>query len=63
MRCSVGKVGKNNIIVVATRNKLFSLERRPLLVDTGDDTLDESLGGYINVVTGFKESHLYKIGV
>lgn len=58
----IRKVGKDNIIVVATRNKLFSLERRPLLVDTGDDALDESLAGYINVVTGFKESHVYKVG-
>jgi len=57
----IKKVGAGNIIVVATRNKLGSLQRRPLLVDTGDKEVDRMLRGYVKVVTGFKEEMVYKI--
>ena len=54
----VRRVGRDNIIVVATKRKLLDLGGRPLLVDTGDSTLDDELSGYIKVVTGYKESHV-----
>jgi predicted polyphosphate/ATP-dependent NAD kinase len=57
----IKKVGPDHIIVVATRNKLSSLQRRPLLVDTGDKEVDQMLRGYVRVVTGFKEAMVYKI--
>ncbi len=56
------KVEKENVIVVATREKLSSLEGRPLLVDTGDANLDRLLDGYTKVVTGFNEHHVYRVG-
>ena len=55
-------VGKENIVVAATKEKLLSLEHRPLLVDTGDEKLNQDLSGYIKVTTGFKEFHMYKVG-
>ena len=58
----IKKVGIENIIVAATKDKLLSLERRPLIVDTGNEELNKSLGGYIKVTTGFKEFHMYKVG-
>ncbi|MFX0016679.1 MAG: ATP-NAD kinase family protein [Promethearchaeota archaeon] len=53
--------GKKNIIVVATREKLNSLEGRPLLVDTGDKEVDKLLSGYIQVITSYKESAIYRV--
>ena len=57
----IRRVGKDSIIIVATRQKLLQLHGRPLLVDTGDLTLDEELSGYVKVVTGFRESHIHKV--
>ena len=57
----IRQVGLNNIRVVATRRKLLELGGRPLLVDTGDAKLDEELSGYMKVITGFRESHIYKV--
>jgi predicted polyphosphate/ATP-dependent NAD kinase len=44
-------VGRDNIVVVATQQKLLSLDGGRLLVDTGDRSLDEALQGYIRVRT------------
>ena len=57
----IRRIGRDNIIVAATRSKLLRLGGRPLLVDTGDPALDEALSGYIKVVTGFREFHAYKV--
>lgn len=57
----IRKVGKNNIIVVATRDKLVALQPHPLLVDTGDSELDQELSGYVRVVTGWEDSIMYRI--
>ncbi len=54
------KAGKENIIVVATKTKLESLEG-PLLTDTGDAGLDKDLAGYIRVVTGYEDAVLCRI--
>lgn len=53
--------GKNNIIVVASRDKLVALQPHPLLVDTGDPDLDKELRGYARVVTGWEDSIMYRI--
>jgi predicted polyphosphate/ATP-dependent NAD kinase len=53
-------VGKQNLIVVASQQKLLSLNG-PLLVDTGDPDLDQTLTGYIRVITGYREETVWKI--
>ena len=57
----IRRVGRDNIIVVATRRKLLDLGGRPLLVDTGDSSLDDEFSGYVKVVTGYKESHVRRV--
>jgi predicted polyphosphate/ATP-dependent NAD kinase len=58
----IRKVGKENIVIVATPGKLASLQGKPLLVDTGDTELDRELSGYYRVVTGFGRRAVYRVG-
>lgn len=54
-------IGKENIIVVATKTKLHALNKRPLIVDSGDEALDIELSGFMPVVTGFHDQVLYPV--
>ncbi|SDY28871.1 ATP-NAD kinase family protein [Tindallia californiensis] len=57
----IRKVGKKNIIVVATGAKLLSLNGEALLVDTGDQEVDQELSGYIEVVKGYAFTASYPV--
>ncbi|UCE41853.1 MAG: ATP-NAD kinase family protein [Candidatus Aminicenantes bacterium] len=57
----INQIGKGNIIVVATKQKIHSLNSRPLLVDTGEDSLDKNLAGYYRITTGYREAIIYKV--
>ncbi|MEM2874569.1 MAG: ATP-NAD kinase family protein [Candidatus Hadarchaeales archaeon] len=55
----IRKVGRKNIIVLATPQKL---SLTPVLkVDTGDPELDKELRGYIPVITGYLQTHMVKV--
>jgi predicted polyphosphate/ATP-dependent NAD kinase len=57
----IARVGKDNIVIVSTKEKLYALGNQLLRVDTGDSTLDEALGGYVQVVTGYNERAVRKV--
>lgn len=57
------RVGKQNILVIATQEKILALEGRPLLVDSNDPELDQLFSGYIPVITGYHETLLYPVGI
>jgi predicted polyphosphate/ATP-dependent NAD kinase len=53
--------GRDNIIIIATNEKLRSLDKRPMIVDTGDADLDKQLAGLYPVVTGYQQRTLYRL--
>jgi predicted polyphosphate/ATP-dependent NAD kinase len=57
----IKRVGKEKIIVGATKSKLQSIEDSVLRVDTGDGEVDNMLRGYIRVITDYKEWRLVPI--
>ncbi len=57
----IRQVGKNNIQIVATRNKIDALQGRPLLVDTGDQEVNSWFNGYTRVITSYGSEMAAKI--
>ena len=54
-------IGKENILIIATKAKLNALQARPLIADTGDSGLDIELSGYLAVTTGYNDQVLYPV--
>ncbi len=57
----IKQVGKNHILVVATKGKLLSIENSVLRVDTGNQRVDKTLRGYIKVLTDYREWRLMPV--
>jgi predicted polyphosphate/ATP-dependent NAD kinase len=57
----IERVGRENILVVSTPDKLHALGTQPLLVDSADPAVDEMLSGYIMVVTGYREQAVRRV--
>ncbi|UCG90735.1 MAG: ATP-NAD kinase family protein, partial [Candidatus Heimdallarchaeota archaeon] len=57
----IKQAGKENLLVVATREKINSLNGKPFLVDTGDNEINQLLSGYVKVTTGYGETAVYKV--
>ena len=53
--------GRENIIIIASNEKLRSLNKRPMIADTGDSQLDKRLAGLYSVVTGYQQKTLYRL--
>ena len=49
------------ITVVATRTKISSLNGRPLLVDTGDVSVDTAIHGICEITSGYEDRLIYRI--
>ena len=57
----IKNIGRENIIIIATNEKLRSLNKRPMIADTGDAELDKQLAGLYSVITGYQQKTLYKL--
>jgi predicted polyphosphate/ATP-dependent NAD kinase len=57
----IRQVDRENIMVVSTPEKINALQGRPLLVDTGDPTVDRMLTGYVRVITGYNQQIVYRV--
>ena len=55
----IRQVGKANMVVVATKQKVQALDGKPLRLDSGDPALDEELAGAFTIITGYKDKVLY----
>ena len=54
-------IGRDNIWIAATKQKLQQLDGRPLRSDTGDEELDSELAGIIAVITGYDDRVFYPL--
>lgn len=55
-------VGRDNLWVVASPQKLQQLQGRALVLDTGDAELNQAWQGLIKVTTGYQQEQLYYVG-
>ena len=55
------RIGKENIIILASKEKILKLRGQPLLVDTGDAELDQYLSGYWHVICDYNETIVCKV--
>ncbi|VAW65028.1 Uncharacterized protein SO_3077 [hydrothermal vent metagenome] len=58
----IKRLGMKNIDIIATTEKIHSLDGRPIRVDTGDEELNRTLYGMVPVISGYDEKTLYRIG-
>ena len=56
------RIGRDRLVVVSSMEKLVALPERRLYVDTGDDSLDQAMAGFIPVVTGERQVLQLAIG-
>lgn len=54
----IRQIGKQNMLVVATKQKLQALNGKPLRLDSSDAVLDTELAGAFTVITGYKDKVL-----
>jgi predicted polyphosphate/ATP-dependent NAD kinase len=55
------QLGKENLLLVATKSKISNLSGRPLIVDSGDTAADVQLSGLVSIITGYHDQVLYPI--
>ena len=57
----IKRVGREHIIIGATKGKIQGIEGGVLRVDTGDMEVDASLKGYVKVATDYREWRLMRV--
>lgn len=57
----IKRVGKDNIIIAASKNKILALFGGSLHVDTGDEEVNQMLCGYSRVIVGYGETMMLPV--
>lgn len=57
----IERIGVENIQIVATETKMLALDGKPLLVDTGDEKVNQALCGYKKVITSMGKRMAYRV--
>jgi predicted polyphosphate/ATP-dependent NAD kinase len=57
----IRSVGVENIVIVASLEKLLALDAAALLVDTADEELDASLAGFRSVIVSANRTMMFPI--
>jgi predicted polyphosphate/ATP-dependent NAD kinase len=55
----IKQIGKQNILLVATKAKLKLLGEKGLISDSGDSQVDADMAGPISIITGYRDQVLY----
>ncbi|MCG8305802.1 MAG: ATP-NAD kinase family protein [Cytophagales bacterium] len=48
------------IHILSTQKKIIDLQGQPLLIDSGDESVNKQLTGYYRIISGYHESLVYK---
>ena len=59
----IRRIGRENMIIVATKQKIHALAQRPLVCDTSDPELDRALSGIVAITTGYRDHVFYRLGI
>lgn len=57
----ITEIGKENIMIVATKDKLLSFGPKGINVDLNDEALNKSLSGYHRVICGYDDRMMVKV--
>lgn len=57
------KLGKKNLLIIATKTKLNHLSGRPLIVDSDSIAINHAFSGVYSIITGYDDRILYKAGL
>lgn len=57
----IREIGKENIIILATKAKIAEFHHQPFLVDTPDEELNKGLCGYYRVITAYGEFTMCRV--
>lgn len=57
----IRELGKENIIILATKAKIAEFHHQPFLVDTPDEELNKELCGYYRVITAYGEFTMCRV--
>ncbi|MBN2419772.1 MAG: ATP-NAD kinase family protein [Deltaproteobacteria bacterium] len=57
----IKKTGRENIMILATMEKVATLNGAPLLTDTGNAQVDKDINGYMQVIKGLGERIMLKV--